>query len=103
MQQSPGGAHVADGSTVHRCAERIVDAILPAGAVLLEICEDVAVEFQRHEFLDIRRRAPLDGGSGAVFLAGANKASAASSGLTGRRGGRVMIISVVKGNAGRRS
>src|SRR5581483_3452989 len=39
-----------------RLAQRVVDAVLPAGAVGLEMLEHVAVDAQRHHLLGIRHR-----------------------------------------------
>lgn len=44
---------ISSGLASHRDPQCIVDAILPAGTVLLEIREDVAVDLERNEFLGV--------------------------------------------------
>src|SRR5262245_50124572 len=53
---------------VHGGTKRIVDAILPAGAVRLKIGENVAVKFQGDEFLHPPQRRALGGWRGRDLL-----------------------------------
>src|SRR5262245_26630563 len=47
-------------------AQGVVDAVLPAGAALLEVVEHVAVDAQGHRFLGVRDRRFLGGKLGRL-------------------------------------
>ena len=79
----------------HQLPQCVVDPVLPAGTVFLEMIEHRPVDADRDKLTDIWA---VDGsrGGAAGFLTGLKAASAAANGFVGRRGGVAIRLTLIE-------